>query len=51
MKKKRFTRKPTYLFTDLRKQPCPPGHFQHEDDLYHAYVEGRTDASSGAKLS
>ena len=39
MKKKRFTRKPTYLFTDLRKQPCPPGHFQHEDDLYHAYVD------------
>lgn len=39
MKKKKFTRKPCWLFTDLRKQPCPPGHFKTEDDLYHAYVD------------
>ena len=39
MKKKIFTRKPCWLFTDLRKQLCPSGHFRTEDDLYHAYVD------------
>ena len=39
MKKKIFTRKQCWLFTGLRKQPCPAGHFKTEDDLFHAYVD------------
>lgn len=39
MKKKKFTRKPCWLFTGLRKQPCPTGYFKSEDDLFHAYVD------------
>ena len=39
MHKKNFTRKTPWLFTHLRKQPCPVGYFKTEDDLYHAYVD------------
>lgn len=39
MKKKKFTRKTPRLFTHLRKQPCPLGHFQSQDDLFHAFVD------------
>ena len=39
MRKMKFTRRTPWLFTDLRKQPCPPGHFKTEDDLFHAYVD------------
>lgn len=39
MKKKKFTRKPRWLFTDLRKQPCPTGYLKIKDDLFHAYVD------------
>ena len=39
MIRKKFTRRTPHLFTDLRKQSCPLGHFQTEDDLFHAYVD------------
>ena len=39
MKKKLFTRKTPFLFTHLRKKPCPIGHFKTENDLYLAYVD------------
>lgn len=39
MKRKKFTRKTPWLFTNLRKQPCPTGHFKTENDLFEAFVD------------